>query len=1184
MRQTKLVMPAAAPTYMARARLDARAGAILSGPATIVRAGGGYGKTTLMRAWAESLAPTARIAWLALEPGDASATSLLEALSAAFASAFASTGGVAHLLERGEERVDRLVTALSNDLVAWTEEQNTDAVLFADDVQFVVDDPATVSALGSFIASLPDRAHIVLATRVPLKFSPLAKLRSAGRLLELDQRDLSFTSEETAALVGPDATDLFLDRTDGWPIAVGLLAKLSNRDQMRSSLAFTESRESVFEFLADEVIERLPPALQTSLEALAIPDFIDDDVAREYLGAPSAAVIIADLERYGLYFTATGEGAWRLHTLFREYLLERLSAADPSRLKELRMKCAEMLRRQGRKMAALDVVLEAEAYDEIMQYAIETFVSIRFTDRFRQFIRLMERVPGAVFATNPGLRRFFAIALRRDGRTDDAVAQFQICYEQAMEQENVLLACVSQIELGISVDDFFSVLRHEYLRSERHFLRALELAESPALADKPRANLYAHWHLGMIDACRSRFDDAMRHFEIAERIDIQGDTHNEPFLVEFAEVLGWRGQWHRALEKAELAEDLLRRGGGEMYLGRALLTQARALFALSDDRERSFEKATAAVERLTADDREELAAAHALRAQCALALSPGDLLEAQKSVSDARSSLALHPNRSHEFSVALAEFAVAHFVADETTKEDAVRKLRRIATANDDPWQHAMVLLAEGARLIATAPDRSERAYELASQRFADVEDSYARALAEIGLNAARLRQNALDVPSLARFIFALAESGYAFALRGAPDQAADFLEFSIRTDAPAEVIDLLAESASSRPEGLVRMARNEELTPSQRITALGLLVRADVHAARDAALEMRSNSDQALVDAARSTLTALPGEAVRELEIDVVGPLCARIGHEPLLESDQRWGRRRSIELLRLLAIADAPMTRDAVISALWPENPSAPDTTFRVTLHLLRRALQPEVEGSGDYISYDGTVLRLRPELFVGTDAAKAMRAYRDASLAYERRDLKRAGEAAGFAVSIFERAPREDSVSDWLRPHVRAWRDHALKALHLCARIARDTSETASELDYLDRAYRLDSLDEESVIALLDAMIASGRRDAARHVYEGYRKRLSDQLGVAPGPAVVERFARLVVRQPSEAHAALSEREREVVALIAEGRSNKEIAARLDLSVWTVNNHVAKILKKLNVQSRAAAVAAAGAIGDG
>jgi len=51
----------------------------------------------------------------------------------------------------------------------------------------------------------------------------------------------------------------------------------------------------------------------------------------------------------------------------------------------------------------------------------------------------------------------------------------------------------------------------------------------------------------------------------------------------------------------------------------------------------------------------------------------------------------------------------------------------------------------------------------------------------------------------------------------------------------------------------------------------------------------------------------------------------------------------------------------------------------------------------------------------------------------------------------------------------------------------------------------------------------------------------------------------------------NADLTDREAEVLALIAAGRSNPEIAAQLGLSLKTVQNHVSKVLAKLQVRDR-------------
>ena len=52
-------------------------------------------------------------------------------------------------------------------------------------------------------------------------------------------------------------------------------------------------------------------------------------------------------------------------------------------------------------------------------------------------------------------------------------------------------------------------------------------------------------------------------------------------------------------------------------------------------------------------------------------------------------------------------------------------------------------------------------------------------------------------------------------------------------------------------------------------------------------------------------------------------------------------------------------------------------------------------------------------------------------------------------------------------------------------------------------------------------------------------------------------------------------LTPRELEVIALLADGLANKEIAARLSISLHTAKFHVESLLRKLNASNRAEAV---------
>jgi len=87
---------------------------------------------------------------------------------------------------------------------------------------------------------------------------------------------------------------------------------------------------------------------------------------------------------------------------------------------------------------------------------------------------------------------------------------------------------------------------------------------------------------------------------------------------------------------------------------------------------------------------------------------------------------------------------------------------------------------------------------------------------------------------------------------------------------------------------------------------------------------------------------------------------------------------------------------------------------------------------------------------------------------------------------------------------------------------------------------------------------------------------------------GPAVAKRLLDFISNvspsAPKTAFPELTDREREVLALLAEGLSNQEVAERVGCSLKTARNHVSNILSKLHAADRNEAIARARAAGLG
>lgn len=96
----------------------------------------------------------------------------------------------------------------------------------------------------------------------------------------------------------------------------------------------------------------------------------------------------------------------------------------------------------------------------------------------------------------------------------------------------------------------------------------------------------------------------------------------------------------------------------------------------------------------------------------------------------------------------------------------------------------------------------------------------------------------------------------------------------------------------------------------------------------------------------------------------------------------------------------------------------------------------------------------------------------------------------------------------------------------------------------------------------------------KDSSRQeLYDGIRAAARGETVLAPAVA-----ARLVGKMRAPAEEQLSSREVEVLQLVAEGKSNSEVAQQLHISQATVKSHLVNIFGKLGVSDRTAAVTAA------
>lgn len=368
---TKFHRPALPSRWVSRPHLNQllHEGLACRRPLTLVSAPAGFGKTTCITEWLNTLEELP-VAWLSLDAADDDPGRFFAYFIAALQKIDANLGQeVTAVLLAGQLPPGEVIsTALINDILAVEER----FLLVLDDFH-VIQDRAILQVLETIITNPPPRLHLVLLTREdpPL---PLARLRANGQLTEIRAKDLRFTVPDAArflnevlALSLPAADVAALEaKTEGW--IVGLqLAGLSVRDRIDPADFITNlsgSHRFILDYLTEQVLNQQLAAIQQFLLQTSILDKLTGELCDAITGRDDGRSRLNQLFNANLFLIPLDdEQQWyRYHHLFADLLRARQQALGKAGTAVLHQRASHWYAQAGMTSPAIEHALAAEDF------------------------------------------------------------------------------------------------------------------------------------------------------------------------------------------------------------------------------------------------------------------------------------------------------------------------------------------------------------------------------------------------------------------------------------------------------------------------------------------------------------------------------------------------------------------------------------------------------------------------------------------------------------------------------------------------------------------------------------------------------------------------------------------------------------------------------------------------------
>ena len=532
---TKFFIPQARPNLVSRPRLTEQLNTGLHQKLTLISAPAGFGKTTLVSAWAANC--EIPVAWLSLDEGDKDLTHFLSYFITALQSKLADfeTDALGILQTGQPPQVESILTHVLNDIAGLPNE----FVLVLDDYH-ILDNQVIDHALTFLLNHMPPQMHLGITTREDPNL-PLTTLRARGQLTEIRAADLRFTPSEAAEFLN-QAMGLNLSsqdiealerRTEGW--IVGLqLAALSMRDHQDTSSfikSFTGSHYFILDYLVEEVLNQQPEHIQSFLLKTSILDRLCGSLCDTVLADPSISgqETLKQLEQANLFLIPLDDQRhwYRYHHLFadllRQQLIDSTHKADKDNvdISELHIRASQWYEDNGQEIEAFQHAVAAKDIDRAERLMQGNGMPLQYRGAMAQVLSWLESLPKEMLDAKPSLWVTYASALTMVGKPVDQIEEILYFTETALQNSPQNDTTRDLIGHVAAIRAMLATPQNQTEAIITHSLRALEYLAPENLSVRTTTS----WTLGYAYQLKGDYAAAAQAYEEAFTISqMSGNT------------------------------------------------------------------------------------------------------------------------------------------------------------------------------------------------------------------------------------------------------------------------------------------------------------------------------------------------------------------------------------------------------------------------------------------------------------------------------------------------------------------------------------------------------------------------------------------------------------------------------------------------------------------------------------